>query len=91
VTSEPGGTVQETSAIAAPTVPYILDWLKDMIVMGGKNVCRGEVEAVIADHPAVGGVGGLRRTRIRSGGELVAACVVLKADMSVTSGRRAVS
>jgi long-chain acyl-CoA synthetase len=32
---------------------YILDRLKDMIVTGGENVYCGEVEAVIATHPAV--------------------------------------
>jgi len=32
---------------------FILDRLKDMIVTGGENVYCGEVEAVIATHPAV--------------------------------------
>jgi long-chain acyl-CoA synthetase len=57
---------------------YILDRVKDMIVTGGENVYSGEVEAVIYEHPAVreAAVFGIPDPQW---GELVAACVVLKA------------
>jgi long-chain acyl-CoA synthetase len=57
---------------------YILDRLKDMIVTGGENVYSGEVEAVIYEHPAVreAAVFGIPDPQW---GELVMACVVLKA------------
>jgi len=63
---------------------YILDRLKDMIVTGGENVYSGEVEAVIFDHPAVREVAvfGIPDPQW---GELVAACVVLKPGMNITS------
>jgi acyl-CoA synthetase (AMP-forming)/AMP-acid ligase II len=62
---------------------YILDRLKDMIVTGGENVYSGEVEAVIYQHPAVreAAVFGIPDSRW---GELVAACVVRKAEMSLS-------
>jgi len=56
---------------------YLLDRLKDMIVTGGENVYSGEVEAVIAAHPAVREVA-VFGIPDRQWGELVAACVVLK-------------
>jgi acyl-CoA synthetase (AMP-forming)/AMP-acid ligase II len=63
---------------------YILDRLKDMIVTGGENVYAGEVEGVIFNHPAVRDVAvfGIPNARW---GELVAACVVLKAGMQLTA------
>jgi len=63
---------------------YILDRLKDMIVTGGENVYSGEVEAVIFAHPAVREVAvfGIPDPQW---GELVAACVVLKAGRKVTA------
>jgi acyl-CoA synthetase (AMP-forming)/AMP-acid ligase II len=56
---------------------YILDRMKDMIVTGGENVYSGEVEAVIAEHPAVreAAVFGIPDPKW---GEIVAVCVVLK-------------
>src|SRR5207244_13400604 len=59
---------------------YILDRLKDMIVTGGENVYSGEVEAVVAAHPAVREVAvfGIPDPQW---GEIVAACVVLKPDI----------
>lgn len=59
---------------------YILDRLKDLIVTGGENVYSGEVEAVVARHPAVREVAvfGIPDPQW---GETVAACVVLKPDM----------
>jgi acyl-CoA synthetase (AMP-forming)/AMP-acid ligase II len=63
---------------------YILDRLKDMIVTGGENVYSGEVERVIFNHPAVREVAvfGIPDARW---GELVAACVVLKAGTHLTA------
>lgn len=63
---------------------YILDRLKDMIVTGGENVYSGEVEGVIFNHPAVRDVAvfGIPDSRW---GELVAACVVLKAGAHLTA------
>jgi long-chain acyl-CoA synthetase len=63
---------------------YILDRLKDMIVTGGENVYSGEVEAVIYQHPAVreAAVFGIPDTQW---GELVMACVVLKAGQVLSA------
>jgi long-chain acyl-CoA synthetase len=63
---------------------YILDRLKDMIVTGGENVYSGEVEGVIFNHPAVRDVAvfGIPDARW---GELVAACVVLRAGTQLTA------
>jgi long-chain acyl-CoA synthetase len=63
---------------------YILDRQKDMIVTGGENVYSGEVEAVIFKHPAVHEVAvfGIPDPKW---GELVAACVVLKPQMQLTT------
>jgi long-chain acyl-CoA synthetase len=63
---------------------FILDRSKDMIVTGGENVYSGEVEAIIFDHPAVRDVAvyGIPDSRW---GELVAACVVLKAGTQLTA------
>jgi long-chain acyl-CoA synthetase len=57
---------------------FILDRMKDMIVTGGENVYSGEVEAIIYEHPAVreAAVFGIPD---RQWGEIVMACVVLKA------------
>jgi acyl-CoA synthetase (AMP-forming)/AMP-acid ligase II len=63
---------------------YILDRLKDMIVTGGENVYSGEVEGVIFNHPAVRDVAVLGIPDARWG-ELVAACVVLKAGTQLTA------
>jgi acyl-CoA synthetase (AMP-forming)/AMP-acid ligase II len=62
---------------------YILDRAKDMIVTGGENVYSGEVEGVIFSHPAVRDVAvfGIPDAHW---GELVAACVVLKAGTQLT-------
>jgi long-chain acyl-CoA synthetase len=63
---------------------YILDRSKDMIVTGGENVYSGEVERVIFNHPAVREVAvfGIPDARW---GELVAACVFLKAGTQLTA------
>jgi long-chain acyl-CoA synthetase len=62
---------------------YIQDRLKDMIVSGGENVYSGEVEAVLYAHPAVreAAVFGVPDPKW---GELLMACVVLKAGHKVT-------
>src|SRR5580704_4564688 len=63
---------------------YILDRSKDMVVTGGENVYSGEVEWVIFNHPAVQDVAvfGIPDARW---GELVAACVVLKAGTQLAA------
>jgi long-chain acyl-CoA synthetase len=63
---------------------YILDRIKDMIVTGGENVCCGEVEAVIDEHPAVreAAVFGIPDPQW---GELVVASVVLKPGKSLSA------
>jgi long-chain acyl-CoA synthetase len=63
---------------------YILDRLKDMIVSGGENVYSGEVEAVIYEHPAVREVA-VFGVPDPQWGERVMACVVLKADATLTA------
>jgi len=63
---------------------YILDRLKDMIVTGGENVYSGEVEAVIYGHPAVREVA-VFGVPDPQWGELVMACVVLKAGETLTA------
>ncbi len=62
---------------------FIVDRLTDMIITGGEKVYCGEVEAVIYEIPvvreaAVFGIPDPRR------GELVAACVVLEAGVSLS-------
>ena len=63
---------------------YIQDRLKDMIVSGGENVYSGEVEAVVQAHPAVreAAVFGIPDPQW---GELVMACVVLKAGHALSA------
>ena len=62
---------------------FIVDRLKDMIITGGEKVYCGEVEAVIYEIPAVreAAVFGIPDPRR---GELVAACVVLQAGVSLS-------
>jgi long-chain acyl-CoA synthetase len=62
---------------------FIVDRLKDMIITGGEKVFCGEVEAVIDEIPVVreAAVFGIPDPR---GGELVAACVVLRAGVSLS-------
>jgi long-chain acyl-CoA synthetase len=63
---------------------YLLDRIKDMIVTGGENVYTGEVEAVIAEHPAVreAAVFGIPDPQW---GELVMASVVLKPGKALSA------
>lgn len=63
---------------------FIHDRIKDMIVTGGENVYSVEVEAVIADHPAVADVAVIGIPSERWGEE-VAAFVVLRAGMAATA------
>jgi acyl-CoA synthetase (AMP-forming)/AMP-acid ligase II len=62
---------------------FIIDRLTDMIITGGEKVYCGEVEAVICEIPVVreAAVFGIPDLRL---GELVAACVVLKAGVSLS-------
>jgi long-chain acyl-CoA synthetase len=63
---------------------YIVDRKKDMIITGGENVYSSEVEAVVYSHPAIkeAAVIGVPDQRW---GELVTACVVVKAGASLTA------
>ena len=63
---------------------YIVDRSKDMIVTGGENVYCGEVEAVIYELPEVreAAVFGIPDPQW---GELVAACIVLKPESTLTA------
>jgi long-chain acyl-CoA synthetase len=54
---------------------YLLDRAKDLIITGGSNVYAVEVEAVLADHPAVRDVAVVGLPE-RTWGELVVAVVV---------------
>jgi long-chain acyl-CoA synthetase len=56
---------------------YLLDRAKDMIISGGSNVYAVEVEAVLADHPAVHEVA-VVGVADRTWGEIVTAVVVVE-------------
>ena len=62
---------------------YIVDRLKDMIIVGGFNVVPREVEEVLYEHSAVqeAVVAGVPDAK---SGEMVKAYVVLKAGMTCT-------
>ncbi|GGY90025.1 long-chain-fatty-acid--CoA ligase [Novosphingobium colocasiae] len=62
---------------------YIVDRVKDMIVSGGENIYCAEVENVLSMHPAVGSVAVIGVPDSRWG-EAVMACVILKADNTLT-------
>ena len=63
---------------------FITDRLKDMVLRGGENIGCQEVEAVLYEHPAVqeAAVFGVPDERL---GETLAAAVVVKRGMSLTS------
>ena len=63
---------------------YILDRAKDMIISGGENVYPAEVEAVLAEHPAVADVAVVGRAD-PTWGEAVHA-VIIPADGATVSG-----
>jgi acyl-CoA synthetase (AMP-forming)/AMP-acid ligase II len=46
----------DIASLTADGYLYILDRAKDMIISGGENIYPAEVEAVLADHPAVADV-----------------------------------
>lgn len=58
---------------------YLLDRAKDMIISGGSNVYAVEVEAALADHPAVREVAVVGVTD-RTWGEVVTAVIVVNDD-----------
>ncbi|WP_127530228.1 class I adenylate-forming enzyme family protein [Paenibacillus kobensis] len=62
---------------------YVLDRVKDMVIVGGSNVFCAEVEQMIVTHPAVSeaAVIGLP---LHGEGESLAACVVLHGEESLT-------
>ncbi|MFK7730117.1 MAG: class I adenylate-forming enzyme family protein [Pseudomonadales bacterium] len=62
---------------------YLSDRAKDMIIRGGENIYPAEIEAALAEHPAVHEVAayGLADEKL---GETVAVSVVSKADHSLS-------
>ena len=62
---------------------FISDRLKDMIITGGENVYPAEVEAALAEHPAVEAVAVVGRPDDRWG-EVVTAVAVLHIETPVT-------
>jgi len=62
---------------------YIHDRLKDMIVSGGENIYSTEIESVLSTHPGVAAVAVIGVPDERWG-EAVKACVIRKADASVS-------
>lgn len=62
---------------------YILDRLKDMVLRGGENISCPQVEAEIAEHPAVAeaAVFGIPHERL---GEELVAVVALRPDQAAT-------
>jgi long-chain acyl-CoA synthetase len=68
---------------------YIVDRLKDMIIVKGFNVYPREVEELLFRHPAVADAAIVQAPFMRNGeiaGETVFAFVVLKPGMSATEG-----
>ncbi len=63
---------------------FIHDRVKDMIISGGENVYPGEVEVVLAEHPAVADVAVIGVPDPRWG-EAVKAIVVLRPDQDVSA------
>lgn len=61
---------------------WIVDRIKDLIIRGGYNVVPSEVEAVIAEHPAVAEVAVVGRPDAYYGEEVVA-FVVCKVDLAL--------
>jgi acyl-CoA synthetase (AMP-forming)/AMP-acid ligase II len=62
---------------------YILDRAKDMIISGGENIYPAEVEAVLAEHPAVADVAVIGRPD-RLWGEAVHAVIIPAADATAS-------
>ena len=63
---------------------FVTDRLKDMVITGGENVYPIEVEAVLAEHPAVAEVAVIG-TPHEKWGEEVTAVVVLKPGVDTPS------
>jgi len=62
---------------------YLVDRVKDMIIMSGENIYPTEIEDILADHPAVGQVAVIGAPDERRG-EVPCAVVVLKPGESAT-------
>jgi acyl-CoA synthetase (AMP-forming)/AMP-acid ligase II len=63
---------------------FITDRLKDMVITGGENVYPVEVEAVLADHPAIAEVAVIGTPDVKWG-EAVTAVVVVKPGLAAPS------
>jgi acyl-CoA synthetase (AMP-forming)/AMP-acid ligase II len=73
----------DIASLTADGYLYILDRAKDMIISGGENIYPAEVEAVLAEHPAVADVAVVGR-RDAAWGEAVHAVIIL-ADGTTSS------
>jgi acyl-CoA synthetase (AMP-forming)/AMP-acid ligase II len=73
----------DIASLTADGYLYILDRAKDMIISGGENIYPAEVEAVLAEHPAVADVAVVGR-RNPAWGEAVHAVIIL-ADGTTSS------
>jgi long-chain acyl-CoA synthetase len=62
---------------------YVVDRIKDMIIRGGNNVYPSEVEAAIAEHPAVREVAVVGRPDPYYGEEVVAVVVPSEATLTL--------
>lgn len=60
---------------------WIVDRIKDLIIVGGFNVYPSEVEAVIAEHPSVAEVAVIGRPHPHYGEEVIALIVPRPADV----------
>jgi acyl-CoA synthetase (AMP-forming)/AMP-acid ligase II len=65
----------DIASLTAHGYLYILDRAKDMIISGGENIYPAEVEAVLAEHPAVADVAVLGRPD-QTWGEAVHAVII---------------
>jgi acyl-CoA synthetase (AMP-forming)/AMP-acid ligase II len=73
----------DIASLTADGYLYILDRAKDMIISGGENIYPAEVEAVLAQHPAVADVAVVARPD-PTWGEAVHAVIIPAADSAAT-------
>jgi O-succinylbenzoic acid--CoA ligase len=75
---DPGGWLRtgDTGRLDADGFLYVLDRRDDLLVSGGENVVPAEVEAVIAEHPAVAEAGVVGRADATWGAVPIAALVL---------------
>ncbi|HTA09102.1 MAG TPA: AMP-binding protein [Streptosporangiaceae bacterium] len=74
----------DVASLTADGYLYILDRAKDMIISGGENIYPAEVEAVLAEHPAVADVAVVGRSDA-TWGEAVHAVIIPAAGTTASS------